>query len=79
MVVSDLDAGKADTVAAGIRGRGGQAIAVACNVTDDAALEHLVAKALDAFKRITILVNNAGGGGPKPFDMPLATSSGPTS
>ena len=72
VVVSDLDAGKADTVAAGIRGNGGQAIAVACNVTDDAALEHLVAKALDAFKRITILVNNAGGGGPKPFDMPMS-------
>ena len=40
VVVSDLDAGKAEAVAAGIRGRGGQAIAVACNVTDDAALEH---------------------------------------
>ena len=50
---------------------GGQAIAVACNVTDDAALEHLVATALDAFGKITILVNNAGGGGPKPFDMPM--------
>ena len=73
VVVSDLDAGKAAAVADGIRDKGGQAIAVACNVTDEAALEQLVTKALDAFKKITILVNNAGGGGPKPFDMPMST------
>jgi 7-alpha-hydroxysteroid dehydrogenase len=28
--------------------------------------------AVDAFGGLTILVNNAGGGGPKPFDMPMA-------
>jgi NAD(P)-dependent dehydrogenase (short-subunit alcohol dehydrogenase family) len=28
--------------------------------------------AVDAFGSLTILVNNAGGGGPKPFDMPMA-------
>lgn len=71
VVVSDLDADKADAVAEGIRKQGGQAISVACNVTDDAALERLVAKAVEAFTKITILVNNAGGGGPKPFDMPM--------
>ncbi len=31
----------------------------------------LVAKAVDSFGPPTILVNNAGGGGPQPFDMPL--------
>jgi 7-alpha-hydroxysteroid dehydrogenase len=71
VVVSDLAADKAEAVADGIRRNGGQAIAVACNVTDDAALEQLVAKAVDAYRTITILVNNAGGGGPKPFDMPM--------
>lgn len=71
VVVSDLAADKAETVAAGIRQLGRQAIAVACNVTDDAALEHLVAKAVETCGKITILVNNAGGGGPKPFDMPM--------
>jgi len=30
------------------------------------------ATALEHFKKITILVNNAGGGGPKPFDMPMS-------
>jgi 7-alpha-hydroxysteroid dehydrogenase len=71
VVVSDLAADKADAVADGIRKKGGQAISVACNVTDDAALERLVSKAVEAFTKITILVNNAGGGGPKPFDMPM--------
>lgn len=73
VVVSDLKAETAETVAAGIRKRGGRALAVACDVTNEAAREALVRAALDAFGRISILVNNAGGGGPKPFDMPLAS------
>jgi 7-alpha-hydroxysteroid dehydrogenase len=71
VVVSDLAADKAEVVADGIRKKGGKAIALACNVTDEDALQNLVAQALAAFKKITILVNNAGGGGPKPFDMPM--------
>jgi 7-alpha-hydroxysteroid dehydrogenase len=71
VVVSDLVLEKAEAVATGIRAKGGKAVAVACNVTDDAALEQLVATAIESFKTITILVNNAGGGGPKPFDMPM--------
>jgi len=31
-----------------------------------------VRSAVDAFGKLTILVNNAGGGGPKPFDMPMS-------
>ena len=71
VVVSDLAADKAEAVAEGIREKGGTAIAVACNVTDDDALQTLVATAIQQFQKITILVNNAGGGGPKPFDMPM--------
>ena len=40
-------------------------------MTDDSALEALVAAAVERFGEVTILVNNAGGGGPKPFDMPM--------
>jgi 7-alpha-hydroxysteroid dehydrogenase len=72
VVVSDLALDKAEAVAAGIRQQGGKAMAVACNVTDEAALTALVDAALTAFGRITLLVNNAGGGGPKPFDMPMS-------
>ena len=73
VAVSDLKPEAAEEVAAGIRAAGGRAIARACNVTDEAAREALVKAAVDEFGRITILVNNAGGGGPRPFDMPLET------
>lgn len=71
VVVSDLKRDTAAVVADGIINKGGKAIAVACDVTDDAALERLVAETLKAFGGIHILVNNAGGGGPKAFDMPM--------
>jgi 7-alpha-hydroxysteroid dehydrogenase len=71
VVVSDLVLEKAEAVAAAIRQKGGVATAVACNVTDEAALEALVATAVSTYGAISILVNNAGGGGPKPFDMPM--------
>lgn len=71
VVVSDLNQETAAVVADGIVKAGGKAIAVACDVTDDTALERLVDDSLKAFGGINILVNNAGGGGPKLFDMPM--------
>jgi len=71
VVVSDLALEKAEAVADEIRQKGGAATAAACNVTDEAALEALVATAVRTYGSISILVNNAGGGGPKPFDMPM--------
>jgi len=71
VVVSDLKQETAQSVADGIVTSGGNAVAVACDVTDAAALERLVEEALKAFGGISILVNNAGGGGPKPFEMPM--------
>ncbi|MEG3439377.1 7-alpha-hydroxysteroid dehydrogenase [Pannus brasiliensis CCIBt3594] len=73
IVVSDLDIETARTVSEEIIAGGGKAIAVACDVTDNVALENLVGQAIAAFGQITLLVNNAGGGGPKPFDMPMET------
>jgi len=71
VVVSDLKEETAAAVADGIKEKGGKAIAVACDVTNDQARENLVKAALDTFGKVTILINNAGGGGPKPFDMPM--------
>lgn len=71
IVVSDLNREAAEAVAAGIRDGSNRAIGLACDVTDDAALERLVKETVAAFGKISILVNNAGGGGPKPFDMPM--------
>ena len=56
---SDLDA-----VAAEIAALGRRAIAVACDVAEEAALDRLVARAREELGRITLLVNNAGGAGP---------------
>jgi 7-alpha-hydroxysteroid dehydrogenase len=73
IVVSDLKAESATAVADSIKANGGRAIAVACDVTNNDALAHLVDEAIKAFGKITILVNNAGGGGPKPFEMSMDT------
>jgi 7-alpha-hydroxysteroid dehydrogenase len=73
VVVSDLKEEAAQTAVEGINAQGGKAIAVPCDVTNDEALQNLVNSALKAFGKITILINNAGGGGPKPFDMPMDT------
>jgi 7-alpha-hydroxysteroid dehydrogenase len=72
VAVSDLKQETAEAVARGIVQAGGKAIAVACDVTDDAALANIVDTTLKAFGKISILVNNAGGGGPKPFTMPMS-------
>jgi 7-alpha-hydroxysteroid dehydrogenase len=71
VVVSDLDGEAAKEVAGLIAYDGGRAIGLACDVTKEDHLEALVAAAIDTFGSITTLVNNAGGGGPKPFDMPM--------
>ncbi len=54
------NAAAAETVVAGIRARGGQALAVAADVSDMAAAEGLIRAALEAYDHIDIVVNNAG-------------------
>ena len=72
VMVSDRTAEAAAKVAEGINADGGKAISVACDVTDEAAREAMVNETVKAFGKVTLLVNNAGGGGPKPFDMPMS-------
>ena len=72
VVVSDLDGDAAAAVAQTIRTAGGNAAAAACDVTQDSALAALVDLAVGEFGGVDVLVNNAGGGGPKPFDMPMS-------
>ncbi|NWE54171.1 7-alpha-hydroxysteroid dehydrogenase [Brevundimonas sp. P7753] len=71
VVVTDLKKDGAHAVAEGIVAAGGRAIALECNVTDEAQRQAVIDAALQAFGKITLLANNAGGGGPKPFDMPM--------
>ena len=72
VMVSDLKADTAQAVADAITQRGGQAAAMACDVTNEDDLAALVRGMVERFGKLTTLVSNAGGGGPKPFDMPMA-------
>lgn len=72
VIVSDRDDQAARAVVSSIEADGGKAAAVLCDVTKEDDLAQLVQAAVERFGKLTILVSNAGGGGPKPFDMPLA-------
>jgi 7-alpha-hydroxysteroid dehydrogenase len=50
-----------------VRGLGRRALGLPCDVNDVASLDRLVARALDEFGRIDVLVNNAGGTPPTPL------------
>ncbi len=65
-----------DAVAAEVRAAGREAVAVACDVNDNDALAALVDTAVEAFGRLDVVVNNAGGTMPRPF---LDTSPGSSS
>ena len=60
LVLADLDASKAEAVAANVCGAGGEAVAVGGDVTDPEFPGRLVLAAVEAFGRIDCLVNNAG-------------------
>lgn len=72
VVVSDYNLEAATTVAAEITAAGGRAKAIACDVTKEDDLALSVTQTVADFGKLTVLVSNAGGGGPKPFDMPMA-------
>jgi 7-alpha-hydroxysteroid dehydrogenase len=72
VVVTDRTQDGARAVAAAIEAAGGRALALPCDVTKPDQLEAAVAGTIETFGRLTVLVNNAGGGGPKPFDMPMS-------
>ncbi|MBM0169785.1 SDR family NAD(P)-dependent oxidoreductase [Altererythrobacter sp. C41] len=60
VVVNDLGRETADAVAQEIRDAGGEAVAFAGSVTDEAAVAAMMTGTLDRWGRIDILVNNAG-------------------
>jgi len=72
VVCVDVVAENAHQCADWIKGQGGVALGIACDVTDEAQVEAMVARARDTHGGIDILVNNAGIlGGLSVLDMPL--------
>lgn len=64
-VVDRLASGVAETAAA-VAAAGGRCLPVTADLTDPGQVEHAVASTLDAYGRIDILINNAGGGSSGP-------------
>ncbi|MDF5752239.1 3-oxoacyl-ACP reductase FabG [Spongiactinospora sp. TRM90649] len=60
VVISDIDADAAGEAAAGLVAEGHRAIAVPCDVTDEAAVTALVDACRESFGSIEVMVNNAG-------------------
>src|SRR4029453_674930 len=72
VVCVDIDADDAMQCAESIKRRGGDALGIVCDVTDEAQVETMVARARDAYGRVDVLVNNAGIlGGLSVLEMPL--------
>ena len=60
VVVADILADEAETVAAAIRGGGSEATAAKIDVTSEAEWAGLIAKTMAIYGRLDVLVNNAG-------------------
>jgi NAD(P)-dependent dehydrogenase (short-subunit alcohol dehydrogenase family) len=72
IVCVDVVAENARQCADWITSRGGTALGIACDVTDEAQVEAMVARAREAFGGVDVLVNNAGIlGGLSVLEMPL--------
>ena len=60
VVVADLDGKAAEAAAEALRADGAEAMAVAADVTDEAAVDAAVARVVEAWGGVDILVSNAG-------------------
>ena len=72
VVCVDLAADNASQCAEAIRRRGGQALGITCDVTDEGLVEAMVARARETYGGVDVLVNNAGIlGGLSVLEMPV--------
>jgi len=62
VVIADLDGAAAERVAEEVCSDGGSGLAIHVDVTDEAAVDGMVRRSVEACGPIDILVNNAGGG-----------------
>lgn len=79
VAVLDLNTVAAETLAAGIRATGAEAIGVGCNVLDKTSIEAAAQTVLAKYSHVDILINGAGGNKPQAttnpaqsfFDLPV--------
>jgi NAD(P)-dependent dehydrogenase (short-subunit alcohol dehydrogenase family) len=69
VAIGDQDAQTAQASAALIRERGGQAVAVGCDITDPRQVQGLIDLARQSYGALDVLVNNAGVNIPKPAEQ----------
>lgn len=60
VVVSDIDVENVRATAAAINAAGGEAVAIICDVSDEAQVDALFAETMETYGRVDVLVNNAG-------------------
>jgi len=60
VAVTDVDVSKGPLVVEEIRSRGGDAIFINHDVSDESGWEHVVKLAVERYKKVDVLVNNAG-------------------
>lgn len=66
VVVADIDPATCEDTVRAIESAGGRAVSHPTNVTDSAAVEALVDRAVSEFGKLDIMFNNAGGATPQP-------------
>src|SRR4051795_2087382 len=59
VVVAEIDADAAERAATEVRASGGRALEVATDVSDEASVKSMVARAISVFGKIDVLINNA--------------------
>ena len=60
VTAADVNAAAAEETAAMVRAAGGEALGLACDVGDEAAVTDVVARTVAAYGRLDIIYNNAG-------------------
>jgi meso-butanediol dehydrogenase/(S,S)-butanediol dehydrogenase/diacetyl reductase len=60
VVVADINEAGAEAAAARIRGEGGRALGVGCDVSDRASIRTAIERAVGEFGRLDVMFNNAG-------------------
>ncbi len=60
VVAADIDSQSVNDTAEAVKAKGGEALAVVCDVTDKESVDGLIKQAVEQFGRLDVMYNNAG-------------------